>query len=142
VEFNDGSMVAQLAVTDMRLPIQYALSYPDRWETGDMRLDLDRLRRLEFERPDVELFPCLGLAYQAMRRGGPYPCALNAADEVAVQAFLEGRIPFPGIARTIAETMEAVSGGVLQTLEDYLEVDRQARALAGRVLARRSVAVR
>jgi len=141
VEFNDGSLVAQLAVTDMRLPIQYALTYPERWESQDLRLDLSALRRLEFEPPDLERFPCLGLAYQAMRQGGACPCILNAADEVAVQAFLEGRLSFPGIAGAIRETLEGVQVGALQTLDDYLEVDRQARAFATNLLGRKSIAV-
>jgi 1-deoxy-D-xylulose-5-phosphate reductoisomerase len=136
VEFTDGSLVAQLSVTDMRLPIQYALTYPERWEGSGLRLDLEALGHLEFEKPDLERFPCLGLAYQALRLGGAYPCVLNAADEVAVEAFLAGKITFPGIARTIADTLEAAPAHGAGTLEDLLEADRQARLIAARRLAR------
>jgi 1-deoxy-D-xylulose-5-phosphate reductoisomerase len=134
VEYTDGSLIAQLSVTDMCLPIQYALTYPERVEGCDLRLDLDKLRTLEFERPDVLRFPCLDLAYQALRMGGAYPCVLNAADEVAVAAFLDRKIPYLGIARTIAATLEAMKPNAPRTLDDILEVDREARRVAASLL--------
>jgi 1-deoxy-D-xylulose-5-phosphate reductoisomerase len=134
VEYADGSLIAQLSVTDMCLPIQYALTYPARVQGCDLRLDLDKLRTLEFERPDLQRFPCLDLAYQAMRMGGAYPCVLNAADEVAVAAFLDRKIPYLGIARTIAATLEAMKPAVPRTLDDVLDVDREARRVAASLL--------
>jgi 1-deoxy-D-xylulose-5-phosphate reductoisomerase len=141
VEYVDGSLIAQLSVTDMCLPIQYALTYPERRGDGcDLRMDLDKLRTLEFERPDVQRFPCLDLAYQAMRMGGAYPCVLNAADEVAVAAFLDRKIPYLGIARTIAATLEAMKPAPPRTLEDILEVDREARRVAESLLENAAIA--
>jgi 1-deoxy-D-xylulose-5-phosphate reductoisomerase len=107
VELKDGSTIAQLGVTDMRLPIQYAFSYPDRWEAALPTLDLTRSAALEFASPDLDRFPCLRLAYQALRVGGTMMVALNAANEVAVDAFLAGRLPFPAISRVIDGTMAA-----------------------------------
>ena len=107
VELNDGSVIAQLGVTDMRLPIQYACSYPDRWEAALPSLDLARAPRLEFHAPDTQRFPCLALAYRALREGGTLPVVLNAANEVAVDAFLQGRLAFPAIPRLIEMTMNA-----------------------------------
>jgi 1-deoxy-D-xylulose-5-phosphate reductoisomerase len=130
LEFADGSLIAQLSVTDMRLPIQYALTYPERREGVDLRLDLDQLRALEFEKPDPRRYPCLGLAYQALQAGGAAGCVLNAADEVAVAAFLEGRIPFTGIARTVAETLEALPARQAESLEELLQIDQEARRMA------------
>ncbi len=142
VEYVDGSLIAQLSVTDMRLPIQYALTYPKRVQGGgDLRLDLDQLRTLEFERPDRERFPCLDLAYQALRMGGAYPCVLNAADEVAVAAFLDRKIPYLGIARTIAATLEAMKPAAPRTLDDVLEVDREARRVAAGLLEKPAVLI-
>ncbi len=135
VEYVDGSLIAQLSVTDMCLPIQYALTYPARVTGCDLRLDLDELRSLEFERPDQERFPCLGLAYQAMRMGGAYPCVLNAADEVAVAAFLDRKIPYLGIARTIATTLDTMHPAAPKSLDDILEVDCEARRVASSLLA-------
>jgi len=134
VEYADGSLIAQLSVTDMCLPIQYALTYPERLGGCDLRLDLDNLRTLEFERPDRERFPCLDLAYQALQMGGAYPCVLNAADEVAVAAFLNCKIPYLGIARTIAATLEAMKPVAPRTLDDVLDVDREARRVAASLL--------
>jgi 1-deoxy-D-xylulose-5-phosphate reductoisomerase len=107
VELHDGSVIAQLGVTDMRLPIQYACSYPDRWEAALPSLDLTRAPRLEFQAPDTHRFPCLALAYRALREGGTLPVVLNAANEVAVDAFLDGRLAFPAIPRLIEMTMNA-----------------------------------
>ncbi len=136
VEYVDGSVVAQLSVTDMQVPIQYALTYPERWETKENRLDWETLRSLEFEKPAWDRFPCLGLAYQALRQGGSATCVLNAADEVAVEAFLAGKISFPGIARTIRDTLEAVPARPLRSMDDFLEMDREARSVASSLLSR------
>ena len=107
VELNDGSMIAQLSVTDMRLPIQYACSYPDRWDGRVPSLDLTRAGRLDFQAPDLDRFPCLRLAYQALEAGGTLPAVLNAANEVAVEAFLDGALAFTAIPRVIEEVMRA-----------------------------------
>ncbi len=107
VEFRDGSILAQLGVTDMRLPIQYAFSYPDRWEAPVPGLDLTTAGALEFLRPDLDRFPCLRLAYAALDHGGAWPVVLNAANEVAVEAFLAGRLGFTGIAEVVGEVLGA-----------------------------------
>ena len=106
VELRDGSVIAQLGVTDMRLPIQYAFSWPDRWDSGLPPLDLAACGRLEFATPDLDRFPCLGLAYRALRGGPALPVALNAANEVAVAAFLAGRLAFTAIPRVIAAALD------------------------------------
>jgi len=135
VELKDGSTIAQLGVTDMRLPIQYAFSYPDRWEAALPTLDLTRSAALEFASPDLDRFPCLRLAYQALRVGGTMMVALNAANEVAVDAFLAGRLPFPAISRVIDGTMAAHDVQEPATVEIVRAADRwardHARALAG-----------
>ena len=136
VEFRDGSVIAQLGVTDMRLPIQYACSYPERWDAPLPPLDLVKAGRLDFGLPDRELFPCLELAYRALRNGGTLPCVLNAANEVAVDAFLNGTLPFTEIAHVIAETMNAHQPMDVDTLETVLEADRWARDHARAVTAR------
>src|SRR5687767_3999294 len=105
VELNDGSMLAQLGIADMRLPIQYACSYPDRWEAALPSLDLTRAGRLEFHQPAHDRFPCLGLAFRALQAGGTLPVVLNAANEVAVDAFLEGKLGFTSIPQVIEKTM-------------------------------------
>lgn len=130
VEFVDGSILAQLGVTDMRLPIQYACSYPERWAAPLPPLNLAQAGRLEFEEPDMERFPCLGLAYRALRSGGSLPCVLNAANEVAVEAFLQGGLSFPGIASVIAATMDAHTPAPVDTLAAVRAVDRWARQYA------------
>jgi 1-deoxy-D-xylulose-5-phosphate reductoisomerase len=107
VELNDGSVIAQLSVTDMRLPIQYACSYPDRWDGRLPSLDLTRAGRLDFQAPDLDRFPCLRLAYQALGAGGTLPAVLNAANEVAVEAFLDGVLAFTAIPKVIEELMRA-----------------------------------
>ena len=106
VEYVDGSILAQLGPTDMRMPIQYALTYPERAASNEVALDWGKLRRLDFEKVSVRRFPCLRLAREALRKKGAYPCALNAADEVAVEAFLDRRIPFMGIAEVIERVLE------------------------------------
>src|SRR4051812_24899895 len=135
VELIDGSVIAQLGVTDMRLPIQYACSYPDRWEAALPSLDLARLGRLEFHVPDTARFPCLTLAYRALREGGTLPVVLNAANEVAVETFLDGRMAFPAIPRLIEMTMNAHAVQRVSTLDVVRAVDGWARSQA-RELAR------
>jgi 1-deoxy-D-xylulose-5-phosphate reductoisomerase len=127
VELIDGSLIAQLGVTDMRLPIQYAFSYPDRWPAPQMSLDLPRAGNLEFEAPDTTAFPCLRLAYRALDAARSLPVVLNAANEVAVARFLEGRLGFPSIAFVIEQAMDAHQAADLATLADVRAVDRWAR---------------
>jgi 1-deoxy-D-xylulose-5-phosphate reductoisomerase len=127
VELTDGSIIAQLGVTDMRLPIQYAFSYPERWPAPLPALDLVEAGRLEFERPDTEAFPCLALAYRALQAERSAPVVLNAANEVAVAEFLEGRIEFTAIPRIIAETIDAHRAGHVSTIAEVRNVDRWAR---------------
>jgi 1-deoxy-D-xylulose-5-phosphate reductoisomerase len=130
--------MAQLGVPDMRIPIQYALTYPDRvalTETG-LRLDLISARRLHFENPDTKRFPSLELAREALVQGGILPCALNAADEVAVEAFLNGRLRFSAIPKLIEEVMRQMGAQrTINSLEDVLEGDREARRRAALVIA-------
>jgi len=137
VEFVDGSVIAQLGVTDMRLPIQYAFSYPERWTASLPPLDLARAGRLEFEQPDTSRFPCLALAFRALRGPEGLPIVLNAANEVAVAAFLDGRLSFTGIPATIAQVMDAFERDAGATRIDGLSIVRQidgwARALAARL---------
>ena len=128
VELVDGSMIAQLGVTDMRLPIQYAFSYPERWTSVLPSLDLAAAGSLEFCRPDTDAFPCLRLAYQALQSERSLPVVLNAANEVAVARFLEGRLGFSSIPRVIERTMDAHPGAVVTTIEEVREVDEWARA--------------
>ena len=135
VEFCDGSVIAQLGVTDMRLPIQYACSYPERWDAQLPSLDLVKAGRLEFCHPDRERFPCLELAYRALRTGGTLPCVLNAANEIAVEAFLNGSLPFTDIAHVIARTMEAHRPMPGTALDSVLQADRWARDHARAVAA-------
>jgi 1-deoxy-D-xylulose-5-phosphate reductoisomerase len=138
VEFVDGTVLAQLGVTDMRLPIQYALSHPERWEAAIPGLDWTRAMKLEFETPDRERFPCLDLAFEALRRGGAVPAALNAANEVAVAAFLDGRAAFTAIPETIRDVMDRTPAGAVSTLDDVLEADAAARRAAAEAVERRA----
>ena len=135
VELVDGSVIAQLGVTDMRLPIQYAFSYPDRWEAALPSLDLTRAARLEFLPPSHDRFPSLGLAYRALRAGGTLPVVLNAANEVAVDLFLQGKLGFMAIPRVIEKTMTAHTVEPLLTLDEVRRADAWAREHA-RELAR------
>jgi 1-deoxy-D-xylulose-5-phosphate reductoisomerase len=134
VEFVDGSILAQISVTDMRLPILYAMSYPER-VPSELTFDLGALGQLNFEPPDFERFPCLALAYQAAEAGGAACIALNAADEVAVSAFLEGTIPFTGIPRTIEQVLEATPPRYPETIKEVLRLDEEARRIAHKVVA-------
>ena len=130
VEFIDGSILAQLGPTDMRMPIQYALTYPDRIPSNGCTLDWSALRELDFEDVPARKFPCLGLAKAALREGGPLPCALNAADEVAVAAFLERRLRFPGIAAVIERVLERMPRTPMRRIDDVIAADSEARRLA------------
>jgi 1-deoxy-D-xylulose-5-phosphate reductoisomerase len=127
VEFVDGSIIAQLGVTDMRLPIQYAFSYPDRWPAALPSLDLARAGRLEFEVADTRAFPCLALAYRALSAERSLPVVLNAANETAVARFLDGRLGFTSIAQVIERTMDAHRAAPVETLAQVRAVDRWAR---------------
>lgn len=134
VEYVDGSILAQISVTDMRLPILYALAYPER-PASTLTFDMRSLSHLEFEPPDFERFPCLRLAYEAAAKGGAHCVALNAADEVAVEAFLAGRIPFNGIPRTIERVLTATPESHPMTIGDVLVADHAARERARELLA-------
>ncbi|MBZ5615463.1 MAG: 1-deoxy-D-xylulose-5-phosphate reductoisomerase [Acidobacteriia bacterium] len=136
VEFVDGSILAQISVTDMRLPILYALTYPERIPS-ELRFSIGDLRHLDFCPPDMAKFPCLGLAYEAAAAGGAKTIALNAADEVAVAAFLNGQIGFEDIPRIIGETMAATPAGHLESIKKVLALDTEARLLAKEVAQRR-----
>src|SRR2546423_3600936 len=137
VEFNDGSILAQLSVTDMRLPILYALTYPERIES-DLKFNVLDLKRLDFAAPDLNKFPCLRLAYEAAAQGGAKTIALNAADEVAVAAFLEGKIAFNDIPRTIEETLVETPDRHPESIKEVLEVDAESRRTASRLAGRPS----
>jgi 1-deoxy-D-xylulose-5-phosphate reductoisomerase len=138
VEYVDGSILAQLGPTDMRLPIQYALTYPERAASNGLALDWGSLRRLDFEKVSTRRFPCLALACHAMREGGVQPCALNAADEVAVAAFLERRLSFAGIAQVIERVLERMPRLTLRVIEDVAAADGEARRLAQEEIGRQS----
>jgi 1-deoxy-D-xylulose-5-phosphate reductoisomerase len=132
VELIDGSVIAQLGVTDMRLPIQYACSYPERWDGSLPSLDLAKAGRLEFSEPALDRFPCLGLAYRALRAGETLPVVLNAANEVAVGAFLDRKLGFMAIPSVIERTMDAHTAEPVSTLQAVRRVDRWAREYAQR----------
>ncbi|HEY4379886.1 MAG TPA: 1-deoxy-D-xylulose-5-phosphate reductoisomerase [Acidobacteriaceae bacterium] len=138
VEFVDGSILAQISVTDMRLPILYALAYPERPAAPQLAFDLAALSQLDFSQPDLARFPCLRLAYEAAESGPAACIALNAADEIAVAAFLEGRIPFLGIPRTIEKVLSETASQVPASIQDVLAGDEAARACARKVIANRS----
>jgi 1-deoxy-D-xylulose-5-phosphate reductoisomerase len=138
VELVDGSVLAQLGVTDMRLPIQYAFSYPERWTAPLPPLDLTSCGRLDFERPDTTRFPCLALAFRALEGDAGLPIVLNAANEVAVAAFLDSRLPFPAIADVIARAMdeyERRGARQIRDLTDVRSIDGWAREFAARSAA-------
>ncbi len=137
VEYCDGATIAQLSAPDMRLPIGYALGYPERLRHPYGSLDFSTLDRLEFELPDLATFPCLALAYEAGRAAGSAPAWLNAANEVAVAAFLAGHIAWPAIAEVVAETLELHEPTELVEVEDVLEADALARVRARSAVERR-----
>ena len=130
VEFVDGSVLAQLGPTDMRMPIQYALTYPERVASNQIALDWSKLRRLDFAKVSTRRFPCLRLAREAMKKGGALPCALNAADEVAVAAFLERRLPFLGISEVIERVLGRTPRMRFEKMDDVLTADAEARRMA------------
>ena len=134
VQFEDGAIKAQLGMPDMRLPIQYAFSYPDRPHASFPRLDFAQCTQLTFEQPDTERFRNLALTYEALHRGGNMPCIVNAANEVCVAAFLHDRISFLGMSRVIEQTMERVAFVRKPTYEDYVATDAEARRVAEEIL--------
>jgi len=137
VEFVDGSILAQLGPTDMRMPIQYALTFPERVASNACALDWSTLRKLDFADVPARKFPCLEIAKAALRQGGPLPCALNAADEVAVAAFLEHRLRFPEIAAVIERVLERMPRSTLHGIDDVLAADSEARRIAREEIERR-----
>jgi len=137
VEYLDGSVIAQVCATDMRMPIQYALTYPERAAAPVPRLDWTQAAHWSFEPPDCPKFPLLGMAYEALSAGGSATATLNAADEIAVEAFLAGKIPFPGIVTTVAECLQQVSVRPLTSIAELLDLDRESRRAAQRVIESR-----
>jgi 1-deoxy-D-xylulose-5-phosphate reductoisomerase len=137
VEYVDGSVIAQLGNPDMRTPIAHALAYPDRIDAGVKRLDLAEVSRLTFERPDLERFPCLGLAYAALEAGGTAPAILNAANEVAVASFLDGRLGYAAIPAVIGDVLDALPAGPAASLDQILAADGEARRAAEAAVVRR-----
>lgn len=135
VEFNDGSIKAQLGVPDMHLPIAYALSYPERLELSSEPLKLSQYRNLSFESPDIERFPLLGFAFDAIKMGGNMPCILNAANEIAVDAFLKGKIAFVEMPKVVSETMERTPFLSSISLSDLIETNSHARTIAAEIVA-------
>ena len=138
VEYVDGSVLAQLGSPDMRIPIAYALGWPTRVATPAARLDFVSVANLSFEKPDLERFPCLALAWEAMRAGGSAPCILNAANEIAVAAFIAGQAGFLDIDAIVAETLAMVASGPVSTLEEVVAIDAAARRTARALVAKRA----
>jgi len=141
VEFNDGSVIAQVCATDMRMPIQYALTYPSRESAPVPRYDFTKPQQWDFAPPDLDRFPCLRLAYQAFETGGSATCVLNAADEIAVDAFLKEEISFPQLAATVEETLARVPRRTPQSVGEVLEIDSEARRVARSWISKQSVTV-
>jgi 1-deoxy-D-xylulose-5-phosphate reductoisomerase len=141
VEYTDGSVIAQVSATDMRMPIQYALTYPAREAAPVPRLDWSQTRSWDFCAPDLDKFPALRLAYQALRQGGSATCTLNAADEVAVEAFLREEISFLSIPAVIEETLDRVAVRQPASIEEVLEVDEQSRSVARQIVRKRAQTV-
>jgi 1-deoxy-D-xylulose-5-phosphate reductoisomerase len=139
VEFIDGSVLAQLGPTDMRLPLQYALTYPQRLASNELALDWSKLRRLDFAKASTRRFPCLRLAKEAMKKGGALPCALNAADEIAVAAFLERKLPFLGIPEVIERVLSRTPKTRFENMDDVLTADGEARRMAKEEVGRLAV---
>lgn len=130
VQFEDGAVKAQLGVPDMRLPIQYAFSYPQRLKASFDRLDFFQMRELTFEKPDTDRFPCLRLAFESLRRGGNMPCIVNAANEIVNRAFIEDRIPYEKISEVIESAMHHIAFSSDSSLDTYLQTDRETREYA------------
>ena len=139
VEYEDGSVIAQVCATDMRMPIQYALTWPDRAAAPVPRINWAETRQWDFHAPDFGKFPLLRLAYESLRQGGAASCILNAADEIAVSAFLEENITFPSIARVVEETLNRMPQREPSSVEEILEIDEEARRVAQNVIKTRSV---
>jgi len=135
IEYSDGSVLAQISTTDMRMPIQYALTWPERSQAPVPKIDWSQARHWDFAPPDFDRFPLLQLAYQCQEAGGSATCTLNAADEIAVEAFLNGEIPFPGIAAVVEETLHRMPNRQPRTVGDILEIDKESRSTA-RAIAR------
>jgi 1-deoxy-D-xylulose-5-phosphate reductoisomerase len=141
VEYTDGSVIAQISATDMRMPIQYALTYPARAAAPVPRIDWTESRQWTFSAPDIKKFPALRLAREAFRTGGSAPCTLNAADEIAVEAFLDGKISFPEIAAVVEETLARVPNREAASVQEILEIDEQSRAMARNIVSGRDAGV-
>jgi len=139
VEYVDGSVIAQVCATDMRMPIQYALTYPERADAPVPRLNWSEATQWRFYPPDFQKFPLLDLSYQAQRAGGSATAVLNAADEVAVAEFLAGNIPFPGIAATVAETLEHMPSREPASIAEVLEIDQEARRVARDIISSKRI---
>jgi 1-deoxy-D-xylulose-5-phosphate reductoisomerase len=139
VEYNDGSVIAQVSATDMRMPIQYALTWPERAQAPVAKIDWSEVRQWDFHPPDRGKFPLLGLAYDAQRNGGAATCVLNAADEIAVGAFLGGRISFPAIAKVVEETLQRMPYREPASVGEILAVDGEARRVAANVIEQQAV---
>jgi 1-deoxy-D-xylulose-5-phosphate reductoisomerase len=137
VEYVDGSVLAQMGQPDMRTPIAHALAWPERIDSGVESLDLFQVARLDFEAPDLKRFPCLALAYQAVYAGGSAPAVLNAANEVAVEAFLGRKLAFQGIAEVVEKTLNSMETEPAESLEQLLEIDRRSRSVAEQALLER-----
>ena len=137
IQYSDGAVKAQLGLPDMKLPIRYALSYPDRLVTHAPKLQMKDYARLTFEKPDTARFPLLQLAFDAIAQGGNTPCAMNAANEVAVAAFLAGKIGFYDIADTVAESMAQAEYIASPTYDDYVATDKAVRDIAARYIETR-----
>jgi 1-deoxy-D-xylulose-5-phosphate reductoisomerase len=142
VEYTDGSVIAQISATDMRMPIQYALTYPAREPAPVPRIDWTEARTWTFSAPDQKKFPALRLAYQALRAGGSAACTLNAADEIAVEAFLAGQLPFPSIAAVVEETLQRVPVRKAASVQEILDIDEQSRFTARKIVSERAGNVR
>jgi 1-deoxy-D-xylulose-5-phosphate reductoisomerase len=138
VEYTDGSVIAQISATDMRMPIQYALTYPAREPAPLPRIDWTEARNWTFSAPDRKKFPALRLAYEALRAGGSAGCTLNAADEIAVEAFLAGQISFPAIADVVEETLGRVAVRQAASVQEILEIDEQSRSTARKIVSERA----
>jgi 1-deoxy-D-xylulose-5-phosphate reductoisomerase len=141
IEYSDGSVLAQISATDMRMPIQYALTYPERSQAPVPKIDWAEARTLEFLPPDFNKFPLLRLAYQCQETGGSATCTLNAADEIAVEAFLQGKVAYPAIHEIVAETLSKMPVRWPKTIPEVLEIDRESRALARELTSARMSAV-
>jgi len=136
VAYSDGSVLAQLGMPDMRTPISYALAWPERMETTVQKLDLTEIAKLTFFAPDMERFPALALAREALRSGGAHPAILNASNEIGVEAFLDKRLPFTGIAELVGDAMQTVNAGVAKTIDDVIALDLDVRAQARELISR------